>query len=108
MFRDDTYVVSSVFTCLMIIRGFAVRVRILLEKGLSRHHILEDQEIPKKYQKIIFYQKTEEARRRSREEPRGRHTHRGCGLTPGRAGLLCGPPGPLLPSALRVFHCPQN
>jgi hypothetical protein len=32
----------------MIIGGFAVRVRILLEKGLSRHHILEDQEIPKK------------------------------------------------------------
>jgi hypothetical protein len=27
----------------------------VLEKGLSRHHILEDQEIPKKYQKIIFY-----------------------------------------------------
>jgi hypothetical protein len=61
----------------MIIRGFAAGVRILLEKWLSRHHILEDREIPKKYQKIIFYQMTEEARRRSQEEPRGRHTHRG-------------------------------
>jgi hypothetical protein len=30
---------------------------------------LEDQEIPEKYQKIIFCQKTEEARRRRREEP---------------------------------------
>jgi hypothetical protein len=107
-FRDDTYVIFSVFTCLMIIGGFAAGVRILLEKGLSRHHISEDQEIPEKYQKIIFYQNTEEARRRSREEPRGRHTHRGRGLTPGRAGLLCGHPGPLLPSPLRVFHCPRK
>jgi hypothetical protein len=61
----------------MIIGGFAVGVRILLKKGLSRHHILEDQEILEKYQKIIFYQKTEESRRRSREEPRVRLTHRG-------------------------------
>jgi hypothetical protein len=106
IFRDDTYVVSSIFTCLMIIGGFAAGVRILLEKGLSRHHISEDQEIPEKYQKIIFYQKTEEARRGSREEPRGRHTHKGRGLTPGRAGLLCGHPGPLLPSPLRVFDRP--
>jgi hypothetical protein len=98
-FRDDTYVVSSIFTCLMIIGGFAAGVRIPLEKGLSRHYILEDQEIPEEYQKIIFYQKTEEARRRSREEPRGRHTHRG-------RGMLCGHPGPLLPSPLRVFHRP--
>jgi hypothetical protein len=86
-FRDDTYVVSSVFTCLMIIRGFAVGVRILLEKGPSRHHILKDQEIPEKYQKIIFFQKTEEARRRRREEPQGGLTHRGRGPTPSRTGL---------------------
>jgi hypothetical protein len=33
----------------MIIGGFAARVRILLKKGISRHHILEDQEIPEKY-----------------------------------------------------------
>jgi hypothetical protein len=92
----------------MIIGGFATGVRILLEKGLSRHHISEDQEILEKYQKIIFYLKTEEARRRSREGPRGRLTHRGCGLTPGRAGLLCGHPGLLLPSPLRVFHRPQK
>jgi hypothetical protein len=43
----------------MIIRGFAAEVRILLEKRPPRHHISEDQEIPKKYQEIIFYQKTE-------------------------------------------------
>jgi hypothetical protein len=48
----------------MIIKGFAVGVRILLEKGPSRHHILKIRKIPEKFQKIIFYRKTEEARRR--------------------------------------------
>jgi hypothetical protein len=86
-FRDDTYVVSSVFTYLMIIGGFAAGVRILLEKGPLRHHVSEDQEIPEKYQKIIFCQKTEEARRRRPEEPQGGLTHRGHGSTPGHAGL---------------------
>jgi hypothetical protein len=42
IFRDDTYVVSSVFTCSMIIGELATGVRILLEKGPSRHHISED------------------------------------------------------------------
>jgi hypothetical protein len=74
-FRDDTYVVSSVLTCLMIIGGFAAEVRILLEKGPLRHHVSEDEEIPEKYQKIIFCQKTEEARRRRREEPQGARAH---------------------------------
>jgi hypothetical protein len=49
----------------MIIRGFAAGVRILLEKGPSRDHILKIRKIPKKYQEIIFSQKTQEARRRS-------------------------------------------
>jgi hypothetical protein len=62
--RDDTYVVSSVFTCLLIIGEFAAGVRILLEKGPSRHHILKIRKIPEKNHKIIFYRKTEEARRR--------------------------------------------
>jgi hypothetical protein len=39
----------------MIIGGFAAGVRILLEKGPSRNHILKIRKIPKKYQKIIFY-----------------------------------------------------
>jgi hypothetical protein len=86
-FRDDTYGVFSIFTCLIIIGGFAVGVRILLEKGPSRRHILKDQEIPEKYQEIIFYQKTEEAGRRRREEQQGRLTTRGRGPTPGRVGL---------------------
>jgi hypothetical protein len=53
----------------MIIGGIAAGVRILLKKGPSRNDVLEDQEILEKYQKIIFCQKTEEARRRRREEP---------------------------------------
>jgi hypothetical protein len=44
IFGDDTYVVSSVFTYLMIIGELAAGVRILLEKGPSRHHISEDQQ----------------------------------------------------------------
>jgi hypothetical protein len=88
IFRDITYVVSSVFTCLMIIGGIAVGVRSLLKKGPSRHDVLEDQEIPEKYQKIIFCQKTEEARRRRREEPQGGLTHRGMG--PPLAAPACG------------------
>jgi hypothetical protein len=71
---------------LMIIGGFAVGVRILLEKGPSRDHILKIKKIPEKCQEIIFYQKTPEARRRSREEPEGSLTHRGRDLAPVRAG----------------------
>jgi hypothetical protein len=48
IFRDDTYVVPSVFTCLMIVGGFAAGVRILLEKGPSRYHILKIRKIPEK------------------------------------------------------------
>jgi hypothetical protein len=44
IFRDDTYVVSSVFACFMIVGELAAGVRILLEKGPSRHHISEDQQ----------------------------------------------------------------
>jgi hypothetical protein len=54
----------------MIIGEFAAGVRILLEKGPSRHQIL-------KIRKIIFYQKTEEAGRRRREGPQGSLTTRG-------------------------------
>jgi hypothetical protein len=71
---------------LMIIGGVAAEVRILLEKGPSRHHILKIRKILEKYQEIIFSQKTQEARRRSREEPEGSLTHRGRGLASGRVG----------------------
>jgi hypothetical protein len=88
IFRVDTYVVSSVFTFLMIIGGFAAGVRILLEKDHQDTIFWKIKKIPEKYQKIIFYQKTPEARRRRRrrEEPGGSLMHRGRGLAPGHAG----------------------
>jgi hypothetical protein len=42
----------------------AAGVRILLEKGPSRHHIFEDQQFEENSQKFIFHQKTKVARRR--------------------------------------------
>jgi hypothetical protein len=77
IFRDATYVVSSVFTCLMIIGGFAAGVRILLEKDCPDTIFRKIRKNPEKYQEIMFRQKTEAARRRKREEPQGRLTHRG-------------------------------
>jgi hypothetical protein len=44
IFRGDTYVVSYVFACLMINGELVAGVRILLEKGPSRHHISKDQQ----------------------------------------------------------------
>jgi hypothetical protein len=82
--RVDTYVISFVFTYLMIIGGVAAGVRILLEKGPSRDNILKIRKIPEKYPEIIFSQKTQEARR-SREEPGGPHTPGWRGQPPGRA-----------------------
>jgi hypothetical protein len=64
----------------MIFGGVAAGVRILLEKGPSRDHILKIRKIPEKYQEIIFSQKTQEARRRSQEELGG-------ALTPGWRSL---------------------
>jgi hypothetical protein len=71
IFRVDIYVISFAFTCLMIIGGVAAGVRILLEKGPSRDHILKIRKIPEKYPEIIFSQETQGARRMSREEPGG-------------------------------------
>jgi hypothetical protein len=73
IFRVDTYVISFVSTCLMIIGGFAAGVRILLEKGPSKGHILKIRKILEKYPEIIFSQKTQEAGRRRRDEPGGIH-----------------------------------
>jgi hypothetical protein len=86
IFRDDTYVVSSIFTCLMIIGELAAGVRILLEKGPSRHHISKDQQFWRNTQKFIYYQKTEVARRRKQEEQQVGHTTRWHG------SLLAAPP----------------
>jgi hypothetical protein len=66
IFRDDTYVVSFVFTCLMIIGELAARVRILLEKGPSRYHIRST--IPEKYPEIHIISEDESSQK---EEARG-------------------------------------
>jgi hypothetical protein len=70
----------------MIIGGFAVGVRIPMEKERQDILFRKIRKIPEKYQKIQFYQKTPKARRRRREEPGGGLTHRGRDLTPSRAG----------------------
>jgi hypothetical protein len=87
IFRDDTYVVSSIFIYLMIIGELAAGVRILLEKGPSRHNISEDQQFQRNTQKFIYYKKTKVARRRKREEQQGGLTTRWRGPIPGRAAL---------------------
>jgi orotate phosphoribosyltransferase-like protein len=48
----------------MIIREFTAGVRILLEKGLSRQHISEDQHFSENTQKFLFGQKMKVARTR--------------------------------------------
>jgi hypothetical protein len=92
IFRGDTYVVSSVFACLMINGEFTARVRILLEKGPSRHHISEDQQLQENTQKIIYYQKTKVAKRGERKDQQGAHTTRWRRTAPGRATLEVSPP----------------
>jgi hypothetical protein len=41
----------------MIIGEFTGEVRILLEKGLSRHHVSEDQQLSENTLKFLFGQK---------------------------------------------------
>ena len=69
----------------MIIGELITGVRILLEKGLSRCNISEDQEFPENIQRFLFCQKTEEARRRAGGGPQGAHTTPRRGLALGRA-----------------------
>jgi hypothetical protein len=69
----------------MIIGEFTVGVGILLEKGLSRHHISEDQQFLENTEKFLFGQKTKVARRRGRRELLGAHTTPWRGPALGRA-----------------------
>jgi hypothetical protein len=108
IFIDDTYVGFSILTCLMIIGELVAEVRILLEKGPSRHHISEDRQFQENTQKFIFHQKTEVARRRGQGEPPGAHTTWWRGPALGRATLWCGCPGPPLPAPPRVYRLPKN
>jgi hypothetical protein len=83
IFRGYTYVISSIFACLMIIGELIAGARILLEKGPSRHYIPEEQQFRKNIKKLLFCQMTDEARTGGRDGPRGAQT------TPrrGRPGL---------------------
>jgi hypothetical protein len=87
----------------MIIGELAAGVRILLEKGTSRHHISEDQQFQEIIQKIIFYQMTKVAKRRERGEQPGTHTTYWRGLA------LAAPPWPMsanVPS--RIWSSPKT
>jgi hypothetical protein len=89
-FIDDTYVVSSVFTCLMIIGGFAAGVRILLEKGQTRHHISKIGKILEKFQKNT--RKLYFIRRLKKPEGGGERGHRAASPPGGAAQPLAAPP----------------
>src|SRR3954447_23936813 len=106
IFRDDTYVISSIFASLMIIGELTARVRILLEKGPSRHHISEEQQFPKNTQMFLFYQMPKEARRGASDGLGRAHTTPRRRPLPGRAWASCGGPGSHLTLCLRVFHPP--
>ena len=45
-----------------------------MEKKVFWCNFAKIRKIPEKYGKILFFQKTEEARRRSEEGPQGAHT----------------------------------
>jgi orotate phosphoribosyltransferase-like protein len=66
----------------MIIGELTAGVRILLEKGLSRYNISEDQQFSENTQKFLFCQKMDLARWRGWGGPPGAHTtpRRGPGL----------------------------
>ena len=85
--RGDTYVISSIFAWLMTFGGWTAEVRILMEKVRFGGEIREDQKIPANTWKILFSQKTKDARRGSGVGPQGTHT------TPWRGPLLAAPPG---------------
>jgi hypothetical protein len=68
----------------MIIGELAAGVRILLEKGPSRHHISEDQQFQENTQKSIYYHKTKVAIRGERKKQQGADTTRWRGPAPGR------------------------
>ena len=58
----------------MIIGELTTGVRILLEKGLSRYNISEEQQFRENIEKFLLCQMTEEARRRAGGGPRWAHT----------------------------------
>jgi hypothetical protein len=78
-FRDDTYVVSSIFIFSMIIGGFAAGVRILLEKDRQGTMFRKIRKFQKNTRKLYF------ARRLEKPEGGDERSHR-VGTPPGGAG----------------------
>src|SRR3954466_2734626 len=69
----------------------------------SRHHISEDQKIPKKYQKFLFSQMTNGARRADLGGPPWAQTRPRRGPLAGRAWDMSGRPGPPLTEPARAY-----
>jgi hypothetical protein len=108
IFKGDTYVVLSVFTYLDIIGELAAGVRILLEKGPSRHHISEDQQFQRNIQKFIYYQKTKIARRRKARGAAGGPHHQVARAHPWPRCPGVRPPWPTPDIALsRIWSSPK-
>jgi hypothetical protein len=79
IFRDDTYVVFSIFIYLMIIGGFAAGVRILLKKDRQDTIIRKIRKFQKNTIKLYF------ARRLRKPEGGGERSHRAGTHTGARA-----------------------
>ena len=88
----------------MILMEFAAGAGILLEKWLSGHHCAEDHKNPEKYQKFLFSQMTDGARRADLGGPPWAQTRPRRGPLAGRAWGMSGRPGPPLTKTFRVYH----
>ena len=86
----------------MISMEFIAGAGFLQEKWLSGHHIAEDQENPEKYQKFLFSQMTDGARRADLGGPPWAQTRPRRGPLAGRAWGVSGHPGPLLTKTFGV------
>jgi hypothetical protein len=85
IFRDDIYVISSIFTCLMIIGGFAAGVRILLEKDRQDTMFRKIRKFQKNTKKLYF------ARRLKKPEGGGERSHKAGTHTGGTGPPLAAP-----------------
>jgi hypothetical protein len=63
VFNDDTYVISSIFACSTIIGELTAGVRFCWKKDRQDVIFRKNGKFPENTQKILFYQKPEEARR---------------------------------------------
>ena len=78
-----------------------------MEKVLFGGKFREDQKIPENIRKILFFQKTKEARRGSGDGPQG-PTPPLARASPGRATSWCGHPGPPLALLFGVYIPPET